>query len=394
LTILVTSRAVLHVYGEHDFPVPPLKLPDRRSGLSVRHLTQYEAVRLFIDRAHAVRPEFAITDDNAPAVAEICHRLDGLPLAIELAAARVQLLPPQAMLARLERRLSLLTGGARDLPSRQRSLRATIQWSHDLLEPEEQVLFRRLGAFLGGAPLEGVEAVWEAQAGDDVNRSERRGASVLEGLASLVDKSLLRQEERADAEPRFWMLETIREYAIEQLGACGEESNVRRAHARYFLSLAEKAEPKLRGPLQATWLANLEAEHDNLRTALGWCGAEPDRAEDGLRLAGALTWFWRMRGHLSEGCGWLEAVLGRTAGVTTPYRRKALIGGAFLVCSQGAYARASSMLEEGLALAQSVDDKAAVGWALHVLARVARDKGDPDRGVELLRESLTSFEDS
>ena len=225
-------------------------------------------------------------------------RLDGLPLAIELAAARIKLLPPQAMLARLGRRLELLRGGARDMPDRHQTLRHAIAWSYDLLEAGEQALFRRLAVFAGGCTLEAAEAV--CQAVDDSAASPGQSLEVLDGMASLVDKSLLRQEEQASGEPRFRMLETIREYGLECLTASGEEPAVRRAHADYYLALAEAAEPALTGPEQATWLDRLEAEHDNLRAALRWA-EESGEAEIGLRLAGAFCQFWLMRGYLREG---------------------------------------------------------------------------------------------
>ena len=223
-------------------------------------LTQYEAVRLFIERAKAARPDFSVTDENAPAVAEICVRLDGLPLAIELAAARIKLLTPRAMLERLGTRLKLVTGGARNLPERQRTLRGTIEWSHTLLEEGERVLFARLAVFSGGRTLEAIEAICDAK--DDLP------VDTLDGVSSLLDKSLLRQEEGLEGEPRFVMLETIHEYARERLEASGEAEEIRRLHAEYFLALAEEAEPELSGPDQLACLERLEAEHDNMRAAL------------------------------------------------------------------------------------------------------------------------------
>ena len=246
LKCLVTSRVVLRLSGEHEFPVPPLELPDPRRLPAIDTLSQYAAVELFIQRALAVRPDFRVDNDNAPAVAEICVRLDGLPLAIELAAARIKLFPPQAMLARLGRRLELLRGGARDMPDRHQTLRQAIAWSYDLLEASEQVLFRRLAVFARGCTLEAVEAV--CQAVHDPVAGPGQSLEVLDGVASLVDKSLLRQQEQASGEPRFRMLETIREYGLECLTASGEEPAVRRAHADYYLALAEAAEPALTGP--------------------------------------------------------------------------------------------------------------------------------------------------
>src|SRR5215212_250291 len=279
LTILATSRAPLKLYGEHEFPVPPLSLPDPGSLPPVEHLIQYEAVKLFVDRAKAVRPDFSVTEENASAMAEICARLDGLPLAIELAAARIKLLPPQALLSRLGNRLKLLTGGARNLPERQRTLRSAIEWSYELLDEGEKLLFGRLGVFSGGAALEAIEAVCDAQGDIRVD--------VFDGVSSLLDESLLRQEEGLDGEPRFTMLETIHEYASEKLEEDGEAEELRRLHAEYFLALAEEAEPGLKGPEQELWFARLEPEHNNMRAALSWA-IERGEGELGLRLAGAL----------------------------------------------------------------------------------------------------------
>src|SRR5215207_6071760 len=262
LKVLATSRTALRLYGEHEFAVPPLSLPDTGSLPPVEHLTRYEAVRLFLDRARAIRPDFSLTEENAPAVIEICSRLDGLPLAIELAAARIKLLPPQAMLSRLGNRLKLLTGGARNLPERQRTLRNAIAWSHEMLDEGEKTLFARLAVFSGGSTLEAIEAVCDAEGDLPVD--------ALDGVSSLLDKSLLRQEEGLEGEPRFAMLETIREYAREELEESGDAEEVKRAHAEYFLALAEEADPELKGPGQLEWLQRLETEHDNMRAAFTW----------------------------------------------------------------------------------------------------------------------------
>jgi len=261
LKVLATSRAPLGLYGEHVFPVPPLALPDLKSPPPLERLTQYEAVGLFVERARAVKPDFAITNESAPAVAEICVRLDGLPLAIELAAARITMLPPKGMLRRLGSRLKLLTGGARDLPERQRTLRDAIEWSHALLDQGEQVLFRRLAVFSGGRTLEAIEAICDAEGDLPVD--------TFEGVSSLLDKSLLRQEEGPEGEPRFVMLETIHEFAREKLEESGEAEQIRRSHAEYFLALAEQAEPRLRGATQLEWLERLEAEHEAIRRGSG-----------------------------------------------------------------------------------------------------------------------------
>jgi len=258
LKVLATSRIPLGIYGEREYAVPPLAIPDPKRLPTLEVLSQYEAVRLFIERAEATKAGFEITSENAPAVAEICARLDGLPLAIELAAARIKLLPPSSILARLTNRLKLLTGGARDLPERQRTLRCAIEWSHTLLDEGEKTLFARMAIFSGGRTLEAIEAVCDAQ-GD-------LPMDAFDSVSSLVDKSLLRQEEGPEGEPRFMMLETIQEYAREKLRESGEAEEIGHAHARHFLGLAEEAE--LTGPEQAWWLERLEAEHDNLRTTL------------------------------------------------------------------------------------------------------------------------------
>ena len=262
LKMIVTSRMVLRVQAEHEFAVPPLALPDPRSVPDLGTLSQYEAVALFLQRAQAVKPEFQVTNASAPAIAEICIRLDGLPLAIELAAALIKLLPPQALLARLGQRLDVLTGGARDAPARQQTLRDTIAWSYQLLDAAEQRLFQRLSVFAGGCTLQAVEAIG-AVFGDTAGQ-------VFERVASLIDKSMLQQTEEQGEEPRLLMLETIRAYGQACLEASGEEEVIRHAHAAYYLRLSETAEQEIEGPQQALWLERLEQEHDNLRTALSW----------------------------------------------------------------------------------------------------------------------------
>ncbi|MCV0402660.1 MAG: hypothetical protein K5924_03000 [Chloroflexi bacterium] len=302
LKVIVTSRSVLHISGEQELHVPSLGLPpaDRRGRMTAESLTQYEAVALFIERAIAVKPDFRVTNENAPAIAAICVRLDGLPLAIELAAARIKLLPPAAMLARLEHSLGVLISKAADLPDRQRTLRDTIAWSHDLLDADERRLFAQFGVFVGGARLEEAERVCEIG-------TDGREAEALDGLARLVDQSLLRQTEETD-EPRFAMLETIREFALEQLEASGEQETVRERHARAYLELAERAEPELMGADQRMWLDRLEREHGNLRAAIEWAVSR-DEAEVALRVASALWRFWQMRGYLTEARERLATVL-------------------------------------------------------------------------------------
>ncbi|MDF2702547.1 MAG: adenylate/guanylate cyclase protein [Rubrobacteraceae bacterium] len=376
LKVLATSRIPLKLYGEQEYPVPPLTLPDPRVLPPLEVLTQYEAVRLFVERARAVKPDFSVTNECAPAVAEICARLDGLPLAIELAAARVKVLPPRKMLHRLANRLKLLKGGARDLPTRQQTLRGAIDWSHELLDEEERALFARLSVFEGGRTLEAIEEICDPEGDLDA----------LDGVESLVDKSLLRQEEGVGGEPRFVMLETIHEYARERLEESGEDQEIKHAHAEYFLALAEEAEPELEGADQLEWLERLEEEHDNLRAALSWSLGGGD-AELGLRIAGALWFFWEVRGHTSEGRRWLgEALAEERSGSAS--RAKALRGAGWLATSQGDLGRAGEVLEESLALYRMLGDDAGTARALTFLGFKAFFRGDLERAGTLGAEAL------
>jgi predicted ATPase/class 3 adenylate cyclase/Tfp pilus assembly protein PilF len=413
LKVLVTSRAVLHLYGEREFAVPPLGLPPHpptpsptpgRGGAGdAGGLSQYEAVRLFVERAQAVKADFAITDANVPAVAEICERLDGLPLAIELAAARVKLLAPQALLERLERRLPLLTGGAQNLPARQQTLRNTIDWSYELLDADEQALFARLAVFVGGCTLEAAESICadrEPRIEDGGWKMEDRSSifyppsSILDGLAALVDKSLLRQLEGRDGAPRFVMLETIREYALERLVARGEEAALRQRHAAYYLALAERAQPLLHGAEQLAWLNRLEAEYDNLRVALAWSQAA-GRADVALRLAGALGWFWFVRGYLTEGRAWLAGVLNgfpfaydseeRAIGAA---RATALNRAGLLANFQADHHAARALFEEALSLSQASGDRRNTARAFFGQGRCAFAQEDVWSALTLFETSL------
>ncbi|MGI8855287.1 MAG: ATP-binding protein [Thermomicrobiales bacterium] len=331
LNVLVTSRAALRLSGEYEYAVPPLALPDHTRLPDAATLARYPAIRLFVERAQAASAGFAMTDANAAAIAAICVRLDGLPLAIELAAARVKLLPPLAMLARLQKPLHFLTDGARDLPTRQQTLRQTIAWSHDLLEPGEQALFRRLAVFVGGWTLAAAEAV-------DAGDGDAEGA--LDALASLLDKNLIRAAEGADGEARFTLLETIREFARERLAENGEDAAIHLRHMHYFLRFTEHAAALLYGSEQAIWFAQLEREHGNLRTALQWA-MEHRESECGARLAGALAWFWLTRGYLSEGRGWLAMALSDESSLTPATRARALLGIGMVAWAQADYARAA-----------------------------------------------------
>jgi predicted ATPase/class 3 adenylate cyclase len=382
LKILATSRIPLGLYGEYEFPVPPLSLPDPDSLPPLEYLTEYEAIRLFVERARAVRPDFSLTEENGPAVVEICERLDGLPLAIELAAARIKLLPPRVLLDRLGNRLKILTGGARNLPERQRTLRNAIEWSYGLLDEGEKMLFGRLGVFSSGATLEAMEAVCDAE-GD-------LPTDVFEGASSLLNKSLVRQEEGAGGEPRFVMLETIHEFANAKLEGRGEAEAVRRAHAEYFLALAEEADPMLWGAEDAAWLDRLEQEHDNMRTALSWA-IEHEEGELALRLGAALRWFWYMEGYYGEGRRWLEAALGKDwDAAAAEARARALEGVGWLASGQGDLDRAQAAAEEGLKLSTEAGlGDVVVADLQNVLGEaVARHRGDYEWAAELLTEGL------
>jgi predicted ATPase/serine/threonine protein kinase len=379
LKILVTSRSALHVYGEHEFPVPPLAVPDSRSEASVEALSKCPAVALFVQRAMAAKPDFELNRENAGAVIEICLRLDGLPLAIELAAARVKVLSPAAMRTRLARRLQLLTGGAQDLPQRQQTLRAAMDWSYDLLSAAEQKLFRRLSAFVGGCNLEGAEAVCDTK-GD-------LALDLLDGMASMVDKSLVQKFEQAQGESRFAMLETIREYAMEKLRGSGEEALTRRAHAAYCLVLAEEVTDQS-GPEDTKWLERFALEHDNFRAALEWL-TETGDAEWGLRLGAALFRFWEMREYLAEGRDSLGKLLKlASAAAPTKTRARALFAAGVLAVEQGDYAAADALIRENLQIARQLDDKQSVTVSLNALAVIARDRGDILAAHSLLEESL------
>jgi predicted ATPase/class 3 adenylate cyclase/DNA-binding CsgD family transcriptional regulator len=384
LKLLVTSREVLHLSAEHEFAVPPLSLPDLKHLPDLVTLSQYEAVALFIARAQALQSDFQVSNANAPAVAEICARLDGLPLAIELAAARIKLLPPQALLARLGQRLAVLTSGRRDAPARQQTLRKTIEWSYQLLDAEEQRLFRRLSVFVGGCTLQAIEAVCAAL------DTQTPAVSVLDGVASLIDKSLLRQTEPEAEEPRFVMLETIREYGREALAAPGEAEVTHQAHAIYYLALAEAAERAWNGPQEAMWFTRLEQEHDNLRAAMNWL-LERGEAEMAFRLGTALWWFWYAQEHLHEGWNLLERALARSEGVAVPLRARALWAAGSLAGSLGHVERGEVLCQESLALFREIGDTQGLGDATFHLAHVAFARWDLAAARSLFEESLVSL---
>ena len=368
LKILVTSRSCLRVYGEQEFPVTAL--------------AQNFAVELFAQRAAAVWPDFAITPDNSTAVQEICLRLDRLPLAIELAAARIKVLSPGAILDRLQSRLQLLTGGALDLPERQQTLRKTIDWSHGLLNEGESKLFRRLAAFAGGCTLDSAEAV--------CNTKHDLGIEILEGISSLVDKNLVQQVDRADIEPRFAMLETVREYALERLSESSEDAAVRRAHAAYCLVLAEEGNPELNPADRARWLTQCDAEIDNFRYALDWL-FQVENVDWALRLCAALFRFWEMREHLTEGRSRLKTVL-RLAGVE--YSKERAMASHFagaLASAQGDYPAAEDFLQYGLSLYEQLGDKSGIAASLNALAVAARDRGEYSAAQSNFERSLACW---
>ncbi|HEV2126375.1 MAG TPA: tetratricopeptide repeat protein, partial [Chloroflexota bacterium] len=384
LQVLVTSRESLRLSGEHEFPVLPLQLPDAMAP-DPATIGRVESVALFVQRSRAVNPNFILTKENARDVAEICVRLEGLPLSIELAAARSKVLPPKTLLARLSSRLAFLTGGARDLPDRQRTLRNTLDWSYALLDPNEQVLFARLAVFVGGASLGAVEAVCG-------------GAFAV--LESLVAKSLVRQEQPALAEPRVMLLETVREYALEHLTDSGELEAMRRQHATYFLSLALQAEPELRGPQQAEWVRRLEDEHSNIQASLRWwlrCAREDGTvAEQCLRLAGALWRFWWVRGHVSLGRAQLVEVLALPAPIehTEAYvaaRAEATFGAGVLSVVAGDHAGSRTLFHESLALWQQLGDEAGVAYVLQNLGEIEMDLGAYASAYALLTRSVSTF---
>jgi predicted ATPase/DNA-binding CsgD family transcriptional regulator len=434
LKIIVTSRQRLRVRGEHEFAVPLLPLPDLQRLAQVKVglaavLTNNAALALFVERTQTVKPNFDLTDDNALAIAEICARLDGLPLAIELAAARSKLFSPKALLVQLSQvagqsSLQLLTGGSRDMPARQRTLRSAIQWSYDLLDAAEQRLFRQASVFTGGFNLAAAQAVigsWSLEPADSATSmpSSPLPISLLDGLTSLVDKNLLylAPTEQAEDEPRFSMLVMLQEFAAEQLHQNNETIALRQAHAGYFLNLAEIAELKLLGPEQGVWLDRLEREHDNLRAALAWSVEQP-HGELALRLAGTLWRFWLLQGHLSEGWHWLETILDfaladlggftnvtKTAPTANPMQildlpeagqtkskiAAALNGAGVLAIYRGDFRRAEALCAESLALSRQIADKRGIAMALQGLAQVTMRKGQHSLAQAMHQESLALF---
>jgi predicted ATPase/tRNA A-37 threonylcarbamoyl transferase component Bud32 len=384
LKMLVTSRELLHLSLEHEYMVPPLALPESLAQVSAGDLSRYEAVRLFVERARAMKANFALTDENAQSVVEICVRLEGLPLAIELASARVRVLSPQAILARLDSRLNLLTGGARDLPTRQQTMRGAVEWSYELLTEDEKSLFRWLAVFEGGFTFSAAAAVvgsqlsvgpkGEAITENAITDIEPLMIDPLDGVTSLVDKSLLVAKEQADGELRFRMLEVVREYALDRLESGGESEATRRNHAAYFLALAEESEPHLQGWRPAKWLDRLEEEHDNLRAALRWSLACD--VETAVRLAAAIRYLWIFQGYLTEGLRWLESILKLGHNVPSAARWKILSVAGNMARFQGDHEKARMMYEEGLTEGRAAHDLPQISLSCRGLGGLALEQGD------------------
>ena len=384
LKVLVTSRLALHIYGEQEFPVPPLALPPPSALFSPSTLIECPSIALFVQRAAAVKPDFALTPKNAGAVVEICRRLDGLPLAIELASARVKILPPAELLSRIERPLELLTGGARDLPERQQTLRQAIKWSYDLLTAPEQKLFRRLSVFAAGSTLEAAEAVCDT--GEDL------GVDVLSGVTSLVDNSLLVQRVSDDGEPRFAMLETFREYGREQLIEHGEAAATERAHAAYMLVLAEEETLEMSPAEREAWLRRCDLEHDNFRAGMR-CLVTAGDVEWALRLGAALFRFWEQRDHLTEGRETLASVLDMPdAAPPTRLRARALYCASVLADIQGELDAAESLGREACGIYRQFDDLQGVATTMTVLAYQAQRQGRCAEAVSLFAETASLWE--
>ncbi len=382
LKVLASSRELLHVQNEREYAVPPLSLPPRGAGPDAVRVSQYEAVQLFVQQACLARHDFRLDDENAPVVADICHQVDGIPLAIELAAARVKILSPRALLARLTERLQVLTGGAADLPTRQQTLRSAIDWSYDGLEAQEKVLFARMGVFAGGATLHAIEEVAGPIGG--------MKSDFLDCVTSLIDKSLVKRRDGVDDDLRFYMLETIREYALERLRESGEAEDVARNHAEYYLKLAEEAEPNLQSGRRAEWLNRLAPDIDNLRAVLDWCVNRGGDCEIGAYMAGALDEFWNFGGRMSEGRKWLVGVLapGTGANGRTSGRAKALYAAGKLAALYGMeMPTAATLLEESASIWRELGARGPLAYAitwLGVVRSYMRDRVGQDHIAEAL----------
>jgi len=381
LRVLATSRAPLRLRGEQEYPVQPLPVPGLARIPVVEDVERVASVRLLVDRAGESSPGFRLTQQNAAAIATICRRLDGLPLALELVAARLKVLPPTALLARLDEALPLLSGGPRDLPERQRTMRDTVAWSHDLLAAEERELFRRISVFAGGFGLSAAEALG--------------GSSAFEGLSTLLENSLVKPSalppDSDDPEPRFEMLETVRAYGLERLDESGEGEEIRERHADYFVELAERATPELEGGGQIEWLERLEREHDNIRVALAWL-LEHGRPEGTARLSSAIWLFWVVRGHAGEGQMWLQRALA-SGRLTGSERANTLSAISLLLLAKGEIGLMTELVEEGIAEATAVEDEEMLTFLLIQRGYAATFRGDLDAGEEALSEALAVLRD-
>ncbi len=395
LKVLLTSREPLQIRGEWTVPVPPLALPDPAHLPDLETLGQIPAVALFLQRAREVNPGFALTHENAQVIAEICRRLDGLPLALELAAARLNVLPPKLLLPRLSHPLPLLTRGARDLPERQQTLRNTIAWSYDLLEPQEQRLFRSLAVFTGGFATDAATALESERPADrQAEEPEQQRDETLDRLESLVSKNLLRVEPGFDGAPRFFLLATIQEYAQEQLDAHGEQAAVQERCVQFFLTLAQTAEPQLYQGARDAWMERLESEDANLLAALTWCQEHSQAVQMGLRLAGALSFYWFLSGNVRKGRSWLETMLARTATSDRSHARgKALYGAGLLAWVQGDADVAAQEASEALSILREGDVTLWRGYAELVLGLARMSQGRFAQARPLLEECLSLFKE-
>jgi non-specific serine/threonine protein kinase len=394
LKVLVTSREPLRVHAERQLQVPSLALPEPGVDLSPSALQQYPAVALFVQRARALEPDFELTDNNAQAVVEICRRVDGLPLAIKLVASRVRLLHPQAILARLGHPLRLLTGGEEDDSTRHHTLRDTIEWSYNLLTEREQRLFRCLSVFVGGWTIRAAEAVCNEAGGISIDSEHPSAIEVLDGLQSLVDKSLVHRTERDEEDSRLAMLQTVREYALEELEASGEAEEMRQRQGEYYLALAERAEPELAvDETLAVWTERLWREYDNLRATLEWFlkGNAVEDAERALRLLTALRLFWIRGGHHGDVQDWLQRALARSGSQPTPLKAKALNEALMLAWMQSDYERARALGEEALSVSMQLGDKARIASTQNRLGIVMMAQGDYDSAGSLFEASLATY---
>lgn len=371
LKIIATSRESLNMAGENIWRIPSLSLPDPQQISLVERLLKFESIRLFVERASAIWSDFALTEQNAPFVAQICHRLDGIPLAIELASARIKVLTPEQISARLDDRFRLLTGGGRTAIPRHQTLRAMIDWSYDLLTEDERSLFRGLGVFRGGWTLEAAESVFSGSV---------EAGELIDLMTSLVDKSMVIRERGQGGEARFNMLETIREYSYEKLRHSDEENQIRKRHLHYYLELVESVKPHLGFFLSdreiLSWMKILDAEQDNMRTGLKLAQADSALSEMGLRMAGNLHWFWLTRGQLSEGRERLDRILANNLNVSTPILAQALLSAGFLGCWQGDFRPARARLEQSLELFEQLGEKSGIAFSLHGLGFAANGLGE------------------